>query len=147
MSARLKDAPNLYTRFDLLEDHVRRRIDFRKQVDAAVVEASQRMQNANGRVRIGSLCRNIGTSRVTLSRKFRDQVGLTPKTYARVVRISSLLTHLAGSKGDSWAMIAEDYGYHDQAHLSHDFQEFCGATVTEYIRRAAPGGGATIEDS
>ena len=71
---------------------------------------------------------------------------MTPKTYARVVRISSLMTHLATASDDSWAMMAEDFGYHDQAHLSHDFQDFCGATITEYLRRAAPGGGATLED-
>jgi AraC-like DNA-binding protein len=146
LSTRLAEAPNLYTRFDILEDHLRRRIDFSRNVDAGVVEASRQMFNTQGRVRISALCRRIGTSRVTLSRKFRDQVGLTPKTYARVVRIESLMTHLAQTSGDSWAMVAEDFGYHDQAHLSHDFQEFCGATLTEYLKRASPGGGATLED-
>ena len=146
LSVRLAEAPNLYTRFDLLEDHVRRRIDFSRRADAGVVEASRRMLSANGRLRINDLCRSIGTSRVTLSRKFRDQVGLTPKTYSRVVRIASLMTHLAEPGEDSWAMVAEDFGYHDQAHLAHDFQEFCGATITEYLRRASPGGGATLED-
>ncbi|HKJ18553.1 MAG TPA: helix-turn-helix domain-containing protein [Xanthomonadales bacterium] len=146
LSTRLAEAPNLYARFDLLEDYLRRRIDFSKQADASVVEASRRMLGSRGRVRINSICQSIGTSRVTLSRKFREQVGLTPKTYSRVVRIESLMTHLATNGNDSWAMLAEDYGYHDQAHLSHDIQEFCGATLTEYLRRASPDGGATIED-
>ena len=146
LSTRLAEAPNLYARFDLLEDHMRRRIDFSKDADHGVVEASRQMINQQGRVRIEDLCRSIGTSRVTLSRKFNDQVGLTPKTYARVVRISSLMNHLAVKGEDSWAMLAEDFGYHDQAHLSHDFQDFCGTTLTDYLQRAAPGGGATIED-
>ena len=47
---------------------------------------------------------------------------------------------------DDWAMIAEDFGYHDQAHLSHDFQEFCGSSPNEYLLRASPDGGATFED-
>lgn len=146
LATRLADAPNLYTRFDILEDHLRRRIDYRKRADAGVLEASRRMLGTQGRVRIDTLCRRLGTSRVTLSRKFREQVGLTPKTYARVVRISSLMTHLARASGDSWAMLAEDFGYHDQAHLAHDFQDFCGATITEYLERASPEGGATLED-
>lgn len=146
LSIRLAEAPNLYARFDLLEDHLRRRIDFRRKADAGVIEASRRMIGSLGRTRISALCRELGTSRVTLSRKFREQVGLTPKTYARVVRIESLMSHLAQAGEDSWAMLAEDFGYHDQAHLSHDFQEFCGATITEYLRRASPDGGATIED-
>jgi AraC-like DNA-binding protein len=56
------------------------------------------------------------------------------------------MTHLAHTGEDSWAMLAEDFGYHDQAHLSHDFQEFCGATITEYLQKASPEGGATLED-
>lgn len=146
LSSRLAEAPNLYARFDLLEDHLRRRIDFNKRCDPSVIEASDRVIDSQGRVRIESLCKRLGTSRVTLGRKFREQVGLTPKTYARVVRIESLMTHLAVNGEDSWAMLAEDFGYHDQAHLSHDFQEFCGATITEYLQRATPGGGATLED-
>ena len=66
--------------------------------------------------------------------------------WARVVRISALMEVLALNSPDNWAMIAEDFGYHDQAHLSHDFQEFCGSSPIEYLQRASPGGGATIED-
>jgi AraC-like DNA-binding protein len=146
LGSRLASAPNLYARFDLLENFLRRRIDFRKDADAGVVEASRQMIGSQGKMRIDALCRLIGTSRVTLSRKFREQVGLTPKTYARVVRISSLMTHLADATEDSWAMLAEHFGYHDQAHLSHDFQDFCGSTLSEYLKRASPGGGATLED-
>jgi AraC-like DNA-binding protein len=56
------------------------------------------------------------------------------------------MERLAADEADDWAMVAEDFGYHDQAHLIHDFQEFCGATPTEYLRRVSPGGGATLED-
>ncbi len=146
LTERLAEAPNLYRRFDLLENHLRQHLDRRTRTDAAVIEASMRLQVSMGRLRIGQLCKDMGTSRVTLGRKFREQVGLTPKTYARVVRISALMEVLALKGPDDWAMIAEDFGYHDQAHLSHDFQEFCGSSPNEYLLRASPDGGATIED-
>jgi methylphosphotriester-DNA--protein-cysteine methyltransferase len=97
-------------------------------------------------LRIAALCKELTTTRATLGRKFREQVGLTPKTYARVVRIDALMKHLATHGPDQWAMLAEDFGYTDQAHLHHDFREFCGLTPADYLLRAAPGGGATIED-
>jgi AraC-like DNA-binding protein len=143
---RLKSAPNCFTRFDILEDHLRRRLDMKTQAHSSVVEASRRLLGSSGRLRINQLCRDIGTSRVTLSRKFREQVGLTPKTYARVIRINAIMQQLESTGPDDWAMLAEDFGYHDQSHLSHDFQEFCGASPGEYLRRAAAGGGATLED-
>ncbi|NND45045.1 MAG: AraC family transcriptional regulator [Xanthomonadales bacterium] len=146
MQDRLLSAANPFARFDILEAELRRRIDRTADLDASLVEASCRLRGTQGRLRISTLCKDIGTSRATLSRKFRDQVGLTPKTYARVVRIDALMAHLASHGPDQWAMLAEDFGYHDQAHLNHDFREFCGATPQEYLRRAAPGGGATLED-
>ncbi|MGK2924351.1 MAG: helix-turn-helix domain-containing protein [Lysobacterales bacterium] len=146
LSERLAAAPNAFARFDLLENDLRRRLDHRARPDRGIIEAARRLRHSQGRLRIDALCRDIGTSRATLSRKFAEQVGLAPKTYARVVRIGALMQRLAQSGPDDWAMLAEDFGYHDQAHLTHDFREFCGATPAEYLRRASPGGGATIEE-
>lgn len=143
---RLLSAANPFARFDIIESELRARIDPQRRQDSGVTEASRRLVASQGRLRISEICHDIGSSRATLSRKFRDQVGLTPKTYARVIRIEALMTHLANHGPDQWAMLAEDFGYHDQAHLAHDFREFCGATPEEYLRRAAPGGGATLED-
>ena len=121
-------------------------MDQHAQQDANVVHAVQQLVHSQGRLRIAALCREVGASRATLSRKFRDQVGLTPKTYARVIRIGALMERLAQNGPDQWAGLATDFGYHDQAHLNRDFREFCGATPDEYLRKAAPGGGATLED-
>jgi AraC-like DNA-binding protein len=146
LTERLAAAPNAFARFDLLENDLRRRLDQRARPDQGIVEATRRLRSSQGMVRIDSLCRELGTSRATLSRKFGEQVGLAPKTYARVVRISALMQRLAQNGLDDWAMLAEDFGYHDQAHLIHDFQEFCGATPAEFLRRATADGGATLED-
>lgn len=146
VTERLAGAPNPFARFDLLENQLRGMLDRRARPDPGIVEATRRLRRSLGRLRIASLCRDIGTSRATLNRKFGEQVGLAPKTYARVVRISALMEQLAVHGEDDWAMVAEDFGYHDQAHLIHDFQEFCGSTPVEYLRRASPGGGATLED-
>lgn len=146
LTERLAGAPNLFARFDLLENHLRQKIDGRARPDRSLVEATRRLRRSLGLLRIDSLCRDIGTSRATLNRKFAEQVGLAPKTYARVVRISALMERLAQHGEDDWAMVAEDFGYHDQAHLIHDFREFCGATPIDYLRRASPDGGATIEN-
>lgn len=146
LTERLAGASNPFARFDLLENDLRQRVDQRARPDRGLVEATRRLRRSLGRLRIETLCREIGTSRATLGRKFGEQVGLAPKTYARVVRIGALMERLADGAADDWAMVAEDFGYHDQAHLIHDFQEFCGATPAEYLRRASPGGGATIED-
>ena len=146
MLDRLLSAPNLFARFDIMESFLRKRLDLRKDNDPGVVQASRLLRHSQGCMRINSVCDDVGTSRATLNRKFRQQIGLTPKTYARVVRIEALSMHLARNGPDHWAGVAEDFGYHDQSHLSHDFREFFGATPEEYLAKMAPGGGATVED-
>ena len=142
----LAEAQDAFARFDLLEAFIRAKLDQRAAPSADVLGAVHHLHDSSGLQRIDTLCRELGTSRSTLARHFRDQVGLAPKTYARVVRVGAVMRHLATHGPDHWAMLAEDFGYHDQAHFIHEFQDFCGATPTEYMKRATPDGGATVED-
>ena len=70
-------------------------------------------------------------------RRFRDQIGLTPKRFARVRRLQRLLGAVARDAGVEWAEAAAEHGYYDQAHLIHDFRELTGITPTAYRPRAA----------
>ena len=68
---------------------------------------------------------------------FRRAVGLAPKAYSRVLRFQNALRAARSGKADSWAGIAHDAGYSDQAHFTRDFVEFAGVTPSAY-RRLAP---------
>jgi AraC-like DNA-binding protein len=61
---------------------------------------------------------------------FRRELGLPPKTLARLVRFERAhrLTSRAATEG--WAAVAADAGYYDQAHLIRDFRAFSGSTPT-----------------
>lgn len=70
-------------------------------------------------------------------RHFRNQIGLTPKRFARVRRLQRLLGAVAREDDVDWAEAAFEHGYYDQAHLIHDFRELTGITPTAYRPRAA----------
>ena len=84
---------------------------------------------------VGALAQEVGWSRRHLVTRFRQQVGLPPKTIARVVRFEGLLRRVAGTGGAAWSRIAAECGYYDQAHMNRDFREFAGTTPTEYLAR------------
>jgi AraC-like DNA-binding protein len=76
----------------------------------------------------------LGWTPRRLLRSFADQVGLAPKRYARVGRFQRLLASL---KGDvDWARSAVEHGFHDQAHLIHEFRAFSGLSPTGYRPRS-----------
>lgn len=66
-------------------------------------------------------------SRKQYERVFREQVGMNPKEYARVVRFQKALWMLQrGSR--NYADIAVDCGYSDQSHLIREFKLMSGHT-------------------
>lgn len=64
---------------------------------------------------------------------FREAVGLAPKTFARLQRFQHALRS-ASNPDASWASLALDAGYSDQAHFSRDFLELTGMTPSAYRR-------------
>ena len=80
--------------------------------------------------RISTLADEIGWSRGHLVDRFRREVGLTPKRFARVVRFRSAVDRLATA--GSLATVAAECGYADQSHLTHEFREMAGATPSSY---------------
>lgn len=78
--------------------------------------------------RIAHLADEIGWSRGHLVDRFRREVGLTPKRFARVVRFRSAFDRLATAA--SLATVAAECGYADQSHLTHEFREMAGETPT-----------------
>jgi AraC-like DNA-binding protein len=68
---------------------------------------------------------------------FHHSVGLTPKVYCRVLRFQRALERLSGRAAASFAEIALDAGYSDQAHFTREFREFAGV-APGYYRELAP---------
>jgi AraC-like DNA-binding protein len=86
--------------------------------------------------------RGVGWSHKHLIAKFRQQVGLRPKTAARLVRLDEVWRRLDQARGRlDWGQVAREGGYADQAHLIRDFHQFTGTTPTEFVARTTPPGG------
>ena len=58
-------------------------------------------------------------------------MGLPPKLLARIVRFDRLLRQLRTGAAMSWADLALECGYYDQAHLVREVRRFTGVTPTE----------------
>jgi AraC-like DNA-binding protein len=87
-----------------------------------VAWAWERLVGTGGQERIGDLVAELGWSRKRIAARFREEVGLTPKAAARLIRFEcARAAALAGGSPD-WAQIALECGYYDQSHLVNDFR-------------------------
>ncbi|MGW1777162.1 helix-turn-helix domain-containing protein [Streptomyces sp. NPDC002104] len=72
-----------------------------------------------------------GWSARTVRARFREQVGLSPKSMARVFRLQHALRMLAA--GTAAAQVAAACGYHDQAHLSREVKAMTGLPPSRFV--------------
>lgn len=107
------------------------------EVDPAVAYALRHFISAPGERSIAAVTSSIGYTPRRFIEMFRDEVGLTPKLFCRVRRFREAVERLRAGRDPSWAALAADCGYYDQAHLNRDFRAFAGMTPGEYV--ATPG--------
>ena len=100
-----------------------------------VVRAAHVLRATRGAASIARLARDLECSQRHLIATFREHVGVTPKTYARIVRFDHAVKRLRQTDGLRWAEIADASGYYDQAHLIRDFHEFTGQTPGQFVSR------------
>jgi AraC-like DNA-binding protein len=124
VTGELASADLLRDRLSILERELLRRLDRRR--DERLDGAIARIVAAQGTERVEDVARGIGISRQHLARQFLHHVGVSPKTFARVVRFTRVLRRLQANP--DWADLAVAHGYYDQSHLIADFRELAGTT-------------------
>jgi AraC-like DNA-binding protein len=134
LAERLYEAPGWGARLDLLERAIARRVLAAPPLPAALEWGWRRLLESDGAVPIGALAEELGWSRRHLAATFREQLGLPPKTIARLLRFERAAERLRRQDPVDLGRLALDCGYYDHAHLDRDFREFSGATPSEYRR-------------
>lgn len=84
-----------------------------------------------------ALARHAGMSVRSLQRLFERYLGLGPKWVICRARVQEAAERVSSGQAMDWAALAVELGYHDQAHLIHDFKAQVGFTPAAYAERCA----------
>jgi AraC-like DNA-binding protein len=134
----LGESPDDDSRFDLLESWLIQRTRSRTQPTRSVSYALRMIHGELDAVRIGKIADTIGISHKHLLREFDRCVGLTPKLFARLCAFQRVIRSVGHTAEVDWADTAATCGYHDQAHLIHEFRAFSGLTPANYLTKRGP---------
>jgi AraC-like DNA-binding protein len=144
---RMWDRPGWQGRFEFLDSAIAARVARAREHSPGVAWAWQRLRTTHGRARVRALADELGWSHRRLIARFREQVGMPPKTVGRILRFDRVTQLLLDVEEPRLAEIAFDCGYYDQAHLNRDFRDFAGTTPGDYLARRLPDGGGVAVDA
>jgi AraC-like DNA-binding protein len=98
-----------------------------------VREAGEQLYAANGLLEIEQLANNTGLSLRQLERRFKQMTGVNPKWLARLIRFESVRNRLFRNPSAPILDLVHEFGYTDQAHLTHEFKTFTQMTPGRFI--------------
>jgi AraC-like DNA-binding protein len=125
-------------RVRILERFLLARAAWEQQPHPAATFALASFQAGKERRSISEVTAQLGVSPKRFIHLFEEAVGLTPKVFCRVLRFQDVLSLIEKGQPISWADLALDCGYFDQAHFIHDFQAFSGLTPQAYLAQRSP---------
>lgn len=116
----------------ILEAALLRRLD-RAKPDLRVIAATRALIASAGQLTVDETARRAGTSPRQLERFFQQQIGSSPKRFARVLRFQRAASDILN--GAPLADISAASGYFDQAHMIKDFVTFAGTTPGQFATK------------
>ncbi len=106
-----------------------------RQVDHAVALLSDPFERRS----MNDVADAVGLSARRLQDLFREDVGMAPKTFARVMRFGAALRLVRQHGRGQWAQVAALCHYADQAHLANEFRVLAGMSPGAYLERPTTG--------
>jgi AraC-like DNA-binding protein len=91
-----------------------------------------RLIRQENEVDIASLSRQVYVGERQLQRSFRQQLGISPKGYYRVMRLYKA-HQLSLMRKDNFSGIAYQFGFSDPAHFTRDFKQYFGVSPEHHF--------------
>lgn len=107
-----------------------------RPADRAVGQVLEAMRAAPG-TPVSRHAAAVGLSERQLRRRFLVVTGLSPKAYARVLRVHRAVALARSSSVPDWAEIAVRSGFYDQPHMIAEFRRAVGASCVRFFQAVA----------
>ncbi len=133
---RLMTARSWQERFSLLDQAFLRAL---KPVNPprALAWAWRRLAETHGCLQVHQLARELAVSRRHFSELFHAEFGVAPKTAARIFRFERACRMIADER-PSLAQVAFACGFHDQAHMTREWNSLAGCPPAVWIANELP---------
>ncbi len=116
-----------------LEQFLLSLLNQKSTVDKIIHTTIDALVSTKGNLSISTLLKNDLAQRRQLERKFSNQIGISPKQLAKVMRLQAALKMLLHNRSEKLSTIAYEGEYYDQAHFIRDFKDFTGTNPSAFL--------------
>jgi len=129
----LQNSPSYSDMITIIETYFLKKIQKVKSGTRAVDFAGRIILENPQNFTLETLAKQSYLSTKQFERIFLNQLGVTPKFFARICRFYKAFELKEKNPSTDWLSIAWDCGYTDYQHLSKDFKQFSGQTPNSLI--------------
>lgn len=133
--ARLRKAASLSARIHLLEEWLIGRLTLGKERSMLIPASLTMLRQREGCLPIPALAQTLAISQRQLERLYQSQVGISPKQYARLLRVETARLALKQMNEQTTTSLAAELGFYDQSHFIREFRSVIGMTPYAYMKR------------
>jgi AraC-like DNA-binding protein len=131
--ALIQSAETNQERVFLLETFIHQQLSKRQTARNHFTEAIKHIRRANTQISSSALENQLFVCERQAQRLFKNNIGVSPKEYFRIIRFRQIIEAVKENKQVLWPQLAYSLGYADQAHLIRDFKAFSGLTPTGFV--------------
>ncbi|MDR1259581.1 MAG: AraC family transcriptional regulator [Tannerellaceae bacterium] len=96
--------------------------------DRRIIRAVDLICLAKGQLSLSETAYEVCLCQRHFERRFKSAIGVSPKTFARIIRFKHTLKYLQSYPHRDLMSVAVECGYYDHAHLIRDFKTLSGST-------------------
>ncbi len=130
----LLETKDIDRRFQMVEEFLLLRFRSKLRLNPCVSFAVSEMLERPDAISIARMNEKIGYSQKHFTEMFRRQIGVTPKSYLKIMRFQKAVRTIDSATEIDWGTIAQDCGFYDQAHFINDFKHFSEFTPEQYAK-------------
>ncbi|UII21684.1 helix-turn-helix domain-containing protein [Fulvivirga ligni] len=132
----LNSTEDFSNQIEIMSDLIELLIDVHQvPTNDTVQKAIQLIMEAEGQVMMKDVQDQVYVTERTLERNFMQEVGLTPKQFAKIIQFQSTLDKLGAGNHEKFNDIGLDSGFADQSHFIRTFKKYTGLNPGQYVKQ------------
>ncbi|GBF49308.1 DNA-binding helix-turn-helix protein [Leptospira ryugenii] len=131
------NAKDAAQRISHIESFLRKKLSNPQKIDCLVKSTLDTIFETLGKKSIQTIVGDSPSLRRKLERKFKKEMGLSPKQYGKIVRFQAALKMLLNRESENLTEIAHMFDYYDQAHFIKDFKDFTSLNPKDFLNNDA----------